>query len=330
MNLKSENKSYFDLTEHNPVQKIVFLVIFISSFIAAFHVILPLIEIIVNEYLEGRVFNAGELVNYALSDNAGGNPDKTGYYRRWAIDIYLNTNQESRYWFSPIIALIFPLSLISLFFGVVITSLLPQNIGFIRQKIEREIAKSIDKVALMKDGFYQDGQIEEITKLVLTANIRDMHDYQKQWKTSYEDLKTLKRALQWKHGSAIYKLFNLTAGINIYMRFYFTEKYSNTMLGLVYIGAAVLIIIIGMRGLKFIPSTQPSFVFFALGLEFSLLLTYALTLMFARQEDDHSDEMPIGANSNVFLSNDFGNSKEVENLLRVFIKNNKDKPPKDE
>jgi hypothetical protein len=105
------------------------------------------------------------------------------------------------------------------------------------------------------------------------------------------------------------------------MRYYFTVKYSNTILGFVYIGAAVLIIMIGLRGLKFIPSTQPSFVLFALGLEFSLLITYAVTLMYSRNEDEVEREMHNQRNQKGKSSVQelLGNSREVENLLRVFL-----------
>jgi hypothetical protein len=92
---------------------------------------------------------------------------------------------------------------------------------------------------------------------------------------------------------------------------------------LVYIGAAVLIIIIGMRGLKFIPSTQPSLVFFALGLEFTVLLTYAFTVMYSRNDNESVVQSRYSSDSNSLISDDFGNSREVENLLRAFLKSNK-------
>ena len=91
-------------------------------------------------------------------------------------------------------------------------------------------------------------------------------------------------------------------------------------------GAAFLIIIIGLRGLKFIPSTQPSLVFFALGLEFNMLFTYAFTLMFSRQEDESKDTLSGNSKHEMeMLSNQFGSDKQVERLLRVFIKSTKDK-----
>jgi hypothetical protein len=85
-------------------------------------------------------------------------------------------------------------------------------------------------------------------------------------------------------------------------------------------GAAVLIIIIGLRGLKFIPPTQPSLVLFALGLEFSLLIIYAITLMYSKQDEEKEIE-PIYAHSqNNYLNTDFGSARDIERLLRVFIK----------
>ncbi|MCX6146794.1 MAG: hypothetical protein NTW25_06025 [Candidatus Kapabacteria bacterium] len=83
----------------------------------------------------------------------------------------------------------------------------------------------------------------------------------------------------------------------------------------------VLLFIIGLRGLKFIPSTEPSLVFFALGLEFTLLILFAFTVMYGREDDD-SHIMLSNSYNNDFhrLDSDLGDSKEIESLLRVFIK----------
>jgi hypothetical protein len=114
-------------------------------------------------------------------------------------------------------------------------------------------------------------------------------------------------------------MWHVNDGIRMYMRYYFTVQYSNAVLGFVYIGAAVLIIIIGLRGLKFIPPTEPSLVLFALGLEFSLLIVYAVTLMYARQEEEFVLEQSGSQSDVLMLGKDFGSSKDIENLLRVFI-----------
>src|SRR5439155_1434079 len=75
------------------------------------------------------------------------------------------------------------------------------------------------------------------------------------------------------------------SGMNTYMRFHFTEEYSNTVTGMAYGGAAFLIFVVGIRGLKFIPATKPSFILFALGVEFSMLVLLATTVIFTIEEE---------------------------------------------
>jgi len=75
------------------------------------------------------------------------------------------------------------------------------------------------------------------------------------------------------------------SGMATYMRFHFTEEYSNTVTGMAYGGAAFLIFVVGIRGLKFIPATKPSFILFALGIEFSMLVLLATTMIFTIEEE---------------------------------------------
>ncbi|MDP4200865.1 MAG: hypothetical protein Q8922_11510 [Bacteroidota bacterium] len=75
------------------------------------------------------------------------------------------------------------------------------------------------------------------------------------------------------------------SGIGTYMRFHFTEEYSNMVTGMAYGGAAFLIFVVGIRGLKFIPATKPSFILFALGIEFSMLTLLAITMVFTVEEE---------------------------------------------
>jgi hypothetical protein len=75
------------------------------------------------------------------------------------------------------------------------------------------------------------------------------------------------------------------SGMATYMRFHFTEEYSNTVTGMAYGGAAFLIFVVGIRGLKFIPATKPSFILFALGIEFSMLVLLAVTMIFTVEEE---------------------------------------------
>jgi hypothetical protein len=79
-------------------------------------------------------------------------------------------------------------------------------------------------------------------------------------------------------------------GLRLYMSHHFTEKYSNNVTGLAYFGAAILIIIIGVRGLKFIPSTRPSLILGAIFLEGSMLALLAFNLLYT-EEEERMDKM---------------------------------------
>jgi hypothetical protein len=73
------------------------------------------------------------------------------------------------------------------------------------------------------------------------------------------------------------------------MKFYFRYRlaggYGNVIQGLVAGGAAVLIFVIGLRGLKFIPSEEPSLILMSLSLEFILLIVLMFTFAGSPQEE---------------------------------------------
>lgn len=75
------------------------------------------------------------------------------------------------------------------------------------------------------------------------------------------------------------------AGLRLYLAHHFSEKYSNNVTGLAYAGAAVLIIAVGIRGLKFIPANKPSLILFAILLEFTLLSLMAITIFYTEEEE---------------------------------------------
>lgn len=79
-------------------------------------------------------------------------------------------------------------------------------------------------------------------------------------------------------------------GLRLYMSHHFTEKYSNNTTGLAYGGAAILIVIIGIRGLKFIPPTRPSLILAAISLEGTMLALLAFVLMYT-EEEERMDKM---------------------------------------
>lgn len=285
-----------------------------------FVILLPLLHEFFEKFLSSEVHNDGSQVPYLLEMKQ--NLKSTHYLFAWAVDVYKDTPQETRYWFNPVMSLISTAFIASALFAFSISSLLPIEYGLMRQKIEREIANLISTISVNQFGSSEDYEQSEIIQMIKNADVHQMYEYHEEWDIPLEDLIVLQRALIWKQSNFIYQFFHLNDGISMYMRFYFTIKYSNAVLGFVYIGAAVLIIIVGLRGLKFIPPTQPSVVLFALGLEFTLLVVYAFSLIYTKQEEE-TDSIHKGhsyTGDNVFLGSDFGSSREIEKLLRVFIK----------
>ncbi len=314
-------KSYFELANHNPVQIILFLAIWILLAMIIFRNVLPLMDYFFEEYLNGNVVSNGQRIPYFVDQPE---PLKTtSYFWAWAVDIYKKTQQESRYWFNPFLSISLQCLVLSLFITVVISALLPRSVGYFRHKIDREIASTLEKISFVRYGINDLSSRSEVAEEIMRSGLQELRDIVNELNIPFENLEILKKALIWQQAGFLYRLMHINDGIKIYMRLYFTVRYSNSVLGFVYIGAAILIIIIGLRGLKFIPPTQPSLVLFALGLEFSILVIYAVTTMYNKGEEENHEAK--GPQTNIQLGNEFGNSKEVEKLLRVFIKSDKEK-----
>lgn len=99
------------------------------------------------------------------------------------------------------------------------------------------------------------------------------------------ELEDIKRAHEWMGNH-----FKVGSALRLYMSHHFTESYSNNVTGFAYGGAALLIIAVGIRGLKFIPATRPSVILFAILLEFSMLALLAFTLFYT-EEEERMDKM---------------------------------------
>jgi hypothetical protein len=186
-----------------------------------------------------------------------------------------------------------------------------------RQKIEREIINFLDRISRIRYGEHTESELREIVDEILNADVRQLHDYAEDYGVSFEELDILRDALKWREGSFFYKVLHIQDAIQYYLRMYYTQQYGNAILGWVYVGAAVLIIIIGVRGLKFIPASSPSIILFALALEFVMLIFYAITVIYSKQEDAPDNYPPQMQNSQSVSA--LGNAAEVENLLKVFI-----------
>jgi hypothetical protein len=200
----------------------------------------------------------------------------------WALVDPRNLH-AAEYLFRPILALT-PLVLVGSFtLAALLTSLFPS--GYLRQKIEREILLALDRLAFIQFGEHTPQEIQSLTNEIINSDTRRLHDLADIYHITFPDLELLRRAVLWRDSHGIFRFLKTHDAIKFYMREYFTDRYSNAVLGLVYMGAAILIIVIGVRGLKFLPATDPSMVLSALGLEFILLITYAAILMYGRTED---------------------------------------------
>lgn len=318
--------SYFELSKHSLVQFLTFgLVAIATGFVLQSYVIMPSLQTFFENFLHAKVIKDGTPVMYKVSGLNRTEKTMTDELFHWAISLDEDTsarnhgNLEAEYIFNPVISLLPVVFAVSLGMAGFLTTLLPQKIGLLRQKIEREIVNSLDKIARAIYGEHTDAELKEIIESLTTSDVRELHDYAEGIGMPYTDLEALQRAVVWREQSALMQIIKAHDGIKFYMRQYFTVQYSNAVLGLVYIGAAVLIIIIGIRGLKFIPPSEPSVILFALGLEFVLLIAYAVTLLYSKQEDLGDDEL-LTNGSGEMLSGSTGiqGGEDAENLLRAF------------
>jgi hypothetical protein len=169
----------------------------------------------------------------------------------------------------------------SIFFGFVlavfVTAMLPRQIGYIANKIEREIVNVVDRIDEQTGDKVSREEIERIT----APNSKDdLSPIAKEFgPVIVNEIEDVRAAKRWKRNRIL-----ITKGLRLYMTRHFAEKYGNNVQGFAYGGAALLIVIIGIRGLKFIPPTQPSILLAAISLEFTMLLLLAITLFYTEEE----------------------------------------------
>jgi len=320
-----------ELSEHTPAQMMVFGLMAISCWAVLFlFVAAPLMDAFFSGFLRSEVVRDGSQVTYRIAENRDDEVVTTGTFSTWALvdprerklidaarAAALHPDEPrpypAEYIFTPAIALA-PLVIVGGFvLAAILTTLLPGIFGYVRQKFEREVLNAMDRIAVAQYGDHTPEEIKAITGDLLAADLRRLHDLADIYAMPYSDLELLQAALRWREAAGLAKIWRTHDAIRFYMREYFTDRYSNAVLGLVYIGAAILIIVIGIRGLKFLPATDPSVVLGALGLEFMLLITYAMVLMYGRTDEDGVDASReprhVGAASDA----------DAEHLLRAFL-----------
>lgn len=160
--------------------------------------------------------------------------------------------------------------------AVLLTAMIP-GLGYIHGKIKREIGHTIDKIDEQTGDKISREEIVRIT----AANAKDdLTAIEKEFgPVVVDEIEDVRAANQWKKTP-----FLVFKGLRLYMTRHFAEKYSNNVQGFAYGGAAILIVIIGIRGLKFIPPTQPSVLLAAITLEFAMLSLLAVTLFYTEEE----------------------------------------------
>lgn len=169
----------------------------------------------------------------------------------------------------------------SAFFGFVMavfcTAMMPRQLGYIANKVEREIDNVVDRIDEQTGDKVSREEIERITAPNSKDDLRPIEkEFGPVIVNEIEDVRAAKR---WKRNRLLFM-----KGLRLYLTRHFAEKYGNNVQGFAYAGAALLIVIIGIRGLKFIPPTQPSILLFAISLEFTLLLLLAITLFYTEEE----------------------------------------------
>ncbi len=142
-------------------------------------------------------------------------------------------------------------------------------------------ATSTGKNALeFEDVFNEDVDLVSFRKIHLYSRIKEFFS-----EFVLKEIEDTKNGLLWRRNHTL-----VMKGLRLYMSHHFTEKYSNNVTGLAYGGAAVLIVTVGIRGLKFIPAAKPSIILFATFLEFTMLALMAFTLMYT-EEEERMDKM---------------------------------------
>lgn len=330
----SSRKEYFELSKHTTLQYIIYAGMIVCV-VAFLHMVIamPLMDVFFTSFMHADVASDGEVLEYRIAEGAPKDEVVTNLFTNWGIVERIagmenepNKMRIARYLFNPTLALLPLILFIGVAISTYIVSFLPKSIGLLRQKIQREIMNMLDTISISLYGEHTDAEIMELRRRVIDADIRDLHDLAKEYKISVDEMKNLQGALLWQDATSPFESFIRTqVALQFYMRSYFSIQYANAILGMVYMGAAVLIIIIGIRGLKFIPSSEPSIILFALSLEFILLIVYAIMLIFSPKEDEREQVAMSGESGGLFSLFGGGSQEsqarnaEVESLLKIFM-----------
>lgn len=294
-------------------QALVFLVLIGIASSAFFELVaLPILHVVFRDSLGAQVRYLDRWFEWMLTVGAG---EGEHLYRDVEPKVYL---------FNPILSLLPVIAMVGFIVAAIVSALVPQRIGLVRKNLTREITNAVQELARRHFGpSASDSECQLLQQRIETASVEQLHVLAEELTMPYDELVLLQRSLLWGRGG-IRRIIYLGSALRLYLRNHFTIEYEQAVLGSIYVGAAVLIIIIGLRGLQFIPKERPSLVLFAISLEFVLLIAYAVTLMFSQPEDSATRLRDVRGPRELFLTLPTAGSsiaafEHAEKLLRMFI-----------
>jgi len=190
--------------------------------------------------------------------------------------------EEQTIYLSPIFAFGYIDFFIGVVIALVISMILPESIGFMKVKVLREL-DVVKKRIKTQTGISSDAELNQWFTWS-NSDIESEGERRGFQMVVIREIIDGRDALEWTKKNIIGQIWIFPA-VRLYMTHHFTEHYANMVQGAAYIGAANLIIFIGIRGIKFIPPERPSAILFALWVEFSMLVLLGVTLVFTEEEE---------------------------------------------
>ena len=188
-------------------------------------------------------------------------------------------SEQTLYFVNPYFAFlplhIFLASLVAFLISMFLPS---TNLAWVRGKLMREY----DRVGSLLEKQFRAHDVD--FQAILNAD-RDRREQMLRYTTlpqvvlsEIEDFNSVRR---WVNGETA----NPFIPVTFYFRYRISASYGNLIQGLVSGGAAILIFVIGLRGLKLIPQEEPSLILMALSIEFILLIVLMVTFAGSAQEE---------------------------------------------
>ena len=314
--MTSSRLQYIELRKNSALQVGIFFAIFACVSLVFFRSVgIPLAEKLFAESFHANLEMEGEGLNM---------------YTNWRMtvappvgkhgEVIGDQSDAKIYYYNPLLAILPVVIAIGLFGAGLATSVMSPRLGYLRQKIEREIINTLHRYARIEHAEHSDSDLQELSETIKKADIHRLHDLEDHWHVSFQELEIMQSAIRWRERSMLMRLVRVDDALRHYLREHFTIRYENPVLGMIYIGAAILIIIIGLRGLQFIPKDRPSLVLFAISLEFILLIVYAISLIYTKESEPVETE-----NASLDVQSIFGpgssnaSTQQAEKLLRMFV-----------